>query len=73
MIRRASFMNKIRALGYTYKGQQKRTTLWRQSGTTNFISMPMRDLLTDEYVQSALRQAGCSKEDIDSFLASAKS
>lgn len=72
MIRRESFINKIRGLGYTYKTQQKRTTLWRQSGTTNFMSVPMRDWLTDEYVTSALRQAGCTKEEVEAFLASAK-
>jgi len=71
MIRRESFINKIRGLGYTYKTQQKRTTLWRQSGTTNFMSVPMRDWLTDEYVTSALRQAGCTKEEVEAFLASA--
>jgi hypothetical protein len=73
MVRRESFINKIRTLGYTYKTQQKRTYLWRQSGTTNYMSVPMSDWLEDEYVRSALRQAGCSKEDIKSFIASAKS
>ncbi len=72
MIRRESFINKIRGLGYTYKTQQKRTTLWRQSGTTNFMSVPMRDWLSEEYVTSSLRQAGCTKEEIEAFLASAK-
>ena len=73
MVRRESFINKIRTLGYTYKTQQKRTYLWRQSGTTNYMSVPMSDWLEDEYVRSALRYAGCSKEDIESFIASAKS
>ena len=73
MVRRESFINKIRTLGYTYKTQQKRTYLWRQSGTTNYMSVPMSDWLEDEYVWNALRHAGCSKEDIESFIASAKS
>jgi hypothetical protein len=73
MVRRESFINKIRTLGYTYKTQQKRTYLWRQSGTTNYMSVPMADWLEDEYVRNALRHAGCSREDIESFIASAKS
>jgi hypothetical protein len=73
MVRRESFINKIRSLGYTYKTQQKRTYLWRQSGTTNYMSVPMADWLEDEYVWNALRHAGCSKEDIEFFIASAKS
>lgn len=73
MIRREAFMNKIREIGFTYKTQQKRTTLWRQSGTTNYVSMPMKDWLEDEYVRYELRKGGCSQQDIDSFLASCKS
>jgi len=72
MVRRESFVNKIRTLKFAYKTQQKRTYLYRQSGTTNYIAVPMRDLLEDEYVQHALAQAGCGKEEIASFLASAR-
>jgi hypothetical protein len=36
------------------------------------MSVPMRNWLTDEYVTSALRQAGCTKEEVEAFLASAK-
>jgi hypothetical protein len=32
----------------------------------------MSDWLEDEYVRNALRQAGCSKEEIESFIASAR-
>jgi hypothetical protein len=73
MIPRDHFLNKIRALGYKFKDQKKRISLWRKPGTTHPISLPHTVLLEDEYVQSTLRQAGCSKEEIESFLASAKS
>jgi len=72
MVRRETFINKIRTLGFKYKTQQKRTYLYRQTGTTNYISVPMADLLEDEYVQSVLRQSGCTAEEIKSFIASAK-
>lgn len=72
MIPRQHFINKIRELRYSYKTTQKRTYLYRQAGTTNLIFVPMRDLISEEYVRSQLRQAGCTQEDIDSFIASAK-
>jgi hypothetical protein len=73
MVRRESFINKIRTLGYSYKDQQKRTYLYRKVGGTHYISVPMADFLEDEFVMSALRQAGEAQEAIQSFIASAKS
>lgn len=72
MVRHDAFINKIRSLDYTYKTRQKRTDLWRKKGGTHYMSVPMCDLLTDEYVTSTLSQAGCSQEDIQKFLASVK-
>ena len=72
MVRRDSFINKIRELGYTYKSQQKRTYLWRKVGGTHYISVPMADLLADEFVTSSLRQAGCQDDAIRTFITSAK-
>ena len=73
MVRREQFVNKIRDLGYSYKTQQKRTYLYRRTNSTNYISVPMADLLEDEFVAHALRQAGCSDESIRLFLAACKS
>ena len=72
MVRRETFINKIRELNYSYKDQQKRTYLYRKTGGTHYISVPMADLLEDEYVTSTLRQARCTEEDIKAFLASTK-
>jgi len=73
MIRKEALRNKIRELGYTYKTQQKRTHLWKNPKTSHYISLPMRDLVTEEYVRFTLRDAGCEKEEIEAFIASAKS
>jgi hypothetical protein len=70
MVRRESFFNKIRELGYSYKDQRPRITLWRKG--VHFISVPRRDLLTDEFVSNSLRQAGCNEEEIQSFYRSAR-
>lgn len=49
-----------RDLGYTYKGRQKRTDLWRHTNGTHYASVPLADLLEEEYVTSVLRQASCT-------------
>jgi hypothetical protein len=69
MVRRETFINKIRELNFTYKTQQKRTFLWRQKGTTNYISVPMADLLEEDFVKSCLRQAGLDQDEILAFIA----
>jgi len=73
MVRREAYINKIRQLGYSYKGQQKRTYLYRKSGTTEYLSVPMRDWIEDDTIRVALRQKGVPEKEIDAFLASAKS
>ena len=73
MVRRETFINKIRELDYSYRRQQKRTSLWRQGGGTHRIALPANEMLEDEYVTSTLRQAGCSEDAIQAFLKSAKS
>jgi len=73
MIARDWFINKIRQLGFTFKGQQKRTYLWRQRGGFVYISIPKADLLEDEFVTSSLRHAGLNEEEIKQFIGAAKS
>lgn len=73
MIRRQVFLNKIETLGYYYKSQQKRTYLYRRRGGTHYISVPMADLLEDEFIRSALQQAGLIDSEIRSFIVSSKS
>lgn len=73
MVRRETFINKIRTLKYYFVSKQKRTDLWRKRGGTHYISIPLRDLLEDDFVISSLRQAGVPDDEIHSYLASAKS
>jgi hypothetical protein len=73
MVSKESFVNKIRKLNYTFKSQQKRTDLWRKKGGTHCIFVPLKDKLEDEFVISALRQAGENDKEIQAFLSSARS
>ena len=72
MVRREIFINKIRLLKYSYKSTQKRTYLYRKTNGTHYISVPMADLLEEEYVETTLKQAGCSADEIRSFLSAAR-
>ena len=73
MIPRQRFIARIRSLRYAYKSTQKRTYLYRKAGGTHYLSVPMRDELSETYVRSALAQAGCSESDIREFLNDAAS
>jgi hypothetical protein len=68
MIHRDAFVNKIRNLGYAYKDQLKRTYLYRKTGGTHCIYVKMSDLLDEEFVRNALRQAGTPSPDIEQFI-----
>jgi hypothetical protein len=71
MVRRETFINKIRELGFSYKSQQAHTQLWKKKGTTERMFVPLAKLLEEDYVTGALRQAGDSEGDIKAFLAAA--
>lgn len=72
MIPKSRYINKIRELGYTFKDRQKRTELWRKQGGVHFISVPIRDLLEEQFVALTLRQAGCTIDEINLFISAAK-
>lgn len=72
MISRQQFINKLRGLDDTFKRQAKRVDLWRKKGGTHYIPLPQNDRLEEEFVTSALRQAGCSAKEIRAFFAACK-
>lgn len=69
MVSRQAFINKIRELGYRYKSQQKRTQLYRKSGGTHCIFVPLCDFLEDDFVGSCLCQAGLTQDQARAFIA----
>lgn len=72
MIPRQHFINKIRTLQYVFKRQAKRVYLYRKQGGTHYIAVPMANHLEDEFVKSALKQAGCNDEEIKAFIGASK-
>ena len=73
MIPRQPYINKIRGLGYTHRGETKRVHIYRKKGATHFILVAKNKLLEEEFVVSSLRQAGLAEEQIKSFITSARS
>jgi hypothetical protein len=68
VIRREHFCNKLRELKYKYKRETERVLLYKRSNDPVYVMVPRRDLLDDDYVRIQLKQSGCSKEDIETFL-----
>jgi hypothetical protein len=69
MIPRETFVNKIRSLNYTYKTQTKRVQLWKKTGGSHRMFVPICDFLEIEFVRSSLRQTEMMKtEEIEKFI-----
>lgn len=69
MVPRDRFINKLRELGYTHKGQTKKIALWRRKGDGHSVSIRRKeDPLSAEYVRSVLKQAGCDHDEIERFI-----
>ena len=72
VIRRDQFINKIRELGYRHKRSTERVDIYKKRGQTHRITIPRRKDLDEKYVRSTLRQAGCTTENIESFIMSCR-
>lgn len=69
MVRRDTFVNKIRDLNYTLNNETKRVHIFRKKGGTHYITVKKCDKLEDDFVRSALQQAGLTLKDAESFIA----
>jgi hypothetical protein len=71
MVLRTTFVNKIKALGYSLNDETKRVYIFRKKGSNppHYITVHKCDKLEDEFVQNSLRQAGMERKDIEAFLA----
>ena len=72
MATREQVINKIKEMGYRFKRNAWRVTIFKKAGGTHRIEVPVRDIISDEWVWSTFRQAGLSKEEIESFLRQAR-
>ena len=71
-VRKEVFVNKLRELGYSFKEQKKRIDLYRRNNPVHYVSIPRCDLLSEAFVQSALRQAGLTEDEIQEFIAAVR-
>lgn len=72
MIRREHFCNKLGELRYSFKRQADRVMLYKRPGDHNYVTVPRKDLLDEDYVRATLLRSGCSKEDVERFIANAR-
>jgi phage gp36-like protein len=73
VIRKSHFVNKLKELNYKFSEQLHYQEKWRQKGGTHIIHIPRKDVLDDEYVRHALRQAKVAKAEIDAFIRACRS
>jgi hypothetical protein len=64
--RREQAINKLKEHGYRFKRDAWRVTVFKKG--THRVEVPKRDILSDEWVRSAFRQAGMSVEEIAEFI-----
>lgn len=70
-MRRDRIIAKLRELGYSFKQDAWRVQVFRHSVTLHSIQVRKRDDIDDDWVRSVLRQAGCSKDEIETFIGQA--
>lgn len=66
-------LNKLRELGFSYRGKGKWNELYRRSSDGARASIPTNKLIDVAVVTSILRDAGCTEDSIRSFIQSASS
>lgn len=69
-VRTEHVQNKLRAMGYTFKKQASRATIWKKPGVFAPVHLPRRDLLHLTEARSILMNAGCSEDDFVEFVRS---
>jgi hypothetical protein len=68
MATREQAINKLKERGYRFKRDAWRVTIFKKEGGTHRVEVPKRDILSDEWVRSAFRQAGMTAEEITEFI-----
>ncbi len=67
-MRRDRIIAKLRELGYAFRQDGWRMQTFRHPSTLHSIQVRKRDDIDDDFVRSVLKQAGCSKDDIEKFI-----
>jgi hypothetical protein len=67
-MRRDRIVSKLRELGYNFKQDAWRVTIYRHPVTLHMVQVRKRDDIDDDWVRSVLRQANCPKEEIERFI-----
>ncbi len=73
MPKREQFTNKLKSLGYTYRGETENTTRWRRGDSGHTVYVRKNASLSDEWCKSTLRQCGVTEDEIMAFLGVCKS
>lgn len=69
---RQYLINKLKDMEFYFDRFQSGTELWKQRGTSARAAIPRHPCLDDLYVRTVLAVAGCSEDQIQSFLTTSR-
>jgi len=70
MPKRKDFIDKIRKIGFSYKAQAKRRSIWKRG--EEVLMLPSWKELPEDWCRIELEQRDVSNEDIEEFIRSSK-
>ncbi len=70
MPKREHFINKIREIGFSYKTQAKRRSIWKRG--EEVLMLPSWKELPEDYCRIELEMRGVSNKEIEEFIRSSK-
>ncbi len=65
---RQQLINRLRALGFTFRKRTGRVELYRSVATTRRVEIVRKEMLDEDAVRLILRQAGLDREEIERFI-----
>lgn len=71
MVPNDALINAVRSLGFRFKKQTQRTSLYKQPGTTKRVLIRRNARHDERYARVLLAQAGMRPRQIDRFIAEA--
>jgi len=68
MVGNDALLNRLRALGFSFKRQTERVAIYKQKGKTRRVTVSKRNAHDANYVRIVLRMAGMSPDEIEAFI-----
>lgn len=68
MVGNDALLNRLRALGFSFKRQTERVAIYKQKGSTRRVTVSKRNTHDPDYVRVVLRMAGMPLDQVEAFI-----